>query len=394
MRIAILSSGRFHVCDLARELDALGHDVKFYSCVPKSVTRRFGLPDACNRSLLLYLAPLFFLMRKTMHSSFGRYFEQFFITALDALAAHIIEPCDVFIGMSGMSTKAALAVRRKYKAMIWIERGSRHILSQKKILSGLPGCRQVSSFSVRREMADYVLADTIVIPALHVERSFLEHQAPPAVLFRNAYGVDLNMFPPTPAPNGIRPTIIMVGCWSLRKGCDVLLRAWRRLLGVRLIHVGSVSDLPLPNDSSFEHHDHVPPSQLSGFYAQSHVFALPSREEGMAVVQAQALASGLRLVCSDRAGGEDLREFTDSPQRISVVEADDVDQLAEALKVALAEAITEQGLRDGLGNSRARLGWPAYGKRYELELERRLMANAHGHLALVGIDSQQVSTGS
>jgi starch synthase len=394
MRIGILTSGRFHVCDLARELDALGHDVKFYSCVPKFVTRRFGLRDECNYCLLPWLAPLFLLMRRTQRTRFGTVIEKLFTCALDTLGAYVLGPCDVFIGMSGMCTKTALAARRKYNARIWIERGSRHILSQEKILAGLPGCRQVSSFAVRRELADYALADTIVIPALHVERSFLEHQAPPAVLFRNAYGVDLNMFPPTPAPNGIRPTIIMVGSWSLRKGCDVLLRAWRRLPGVRLIHVGSVSDLPLPNDSSFEHHDHVPPSQLSGFYGQSHVFALPSREEGMAVVQAQALASGLRLVCSDRAGGEDLREFTDSPQRISVVEADDVDQLAEALKVALAEAITEQGLRDGLGNSRARLGWPAYGKRYELELERRLMANAHSHLALAGIYSQQTFTGS
>ncbi len=126
--------------------------------------------------------------------------------------------------------------------------------------------------------------------------------------------------------------------------------------------MGSVSDLPLPNDPSFEHYDHVPPLQLSGFYGQSHVFALPLREEGIAVVQAQALASGLRLVRSDLPSDKDLREFTDSPQRISVVKADDVDQLAEALKGPLAEAITEQGLRDGLGNSRARLGWPACGQ--------------------------------
>ena len=31
MRINILSPGRFHVCDLARELARNGHDVKFYS---------------------------------------------------------------------------------------------------------------------------------------------------------------------------------------------------------------------------------------------------------------------------------------------------------------------------------------------------------------------------
>lgn len=371
MRIAILTSGRFHVCDLARELDALGHEVKFYSCVPKRITRRFGLRDACNHSIFPWLAPLFLLMRKTQGTRLGPVMDKLFIRALDALAARVVEPCDVFIGMSGMSTRTASAVRRKYGAKIWIERGSRHILSQQEILAALPGCRQVTPFAVQREVADYELADTIVIPALHVERSFLERGMDRTKLFRNPYGVDLKMFPPTPAPAGLPPTIIMTGNWSLQKGCDLLVRAWRQLPGVRLVHVGSVSDVQLPADPNFEHHDHVPPWQLSEFYAQAHVFALPSQQEGMAVVQIQALASGLRLVCSDRAGGEDLKAFTAAPDRISVVPADDVAQLVQALRAALAAAAAENGVRDGLGEARERLSWRAYGERYATELMRR-----------------------
>jgi hypothetical protein len=56
MRIAVLTFGRFWVCDLARELDSLGHDVAFYSLVPSWRTRKFGLPNRCNR----WLAPLAF----------------------------------------------------------------------------------------------------------------------------------------------------------------------------------------------------------------------------------------------------------------------------------------------------------------------------------------------
>ena len=225
MRINILTSGRFHVCDLARELDALGHEVKFYSCVPRFVTRRFGLPDHCNRSLLLYLAPLFFLMRKAQRTRFRPASEKLFIEALDSLAARLMGPCDVFIGMSGMSTKAALAARRRFGAQVWIERGSRHILSQKEILDALPGGARVSPYAVRRELADYALADTVVIPSKHVERSFLERGFPAEKLFRNPYGVDLAMFPPTPKPRNSVPTLIFVGTWSLQKGCDVLARA-------------------------------------------------------------------------------------------------------------------------------------------------------------------------
>ena len=65
MQVAILTSGRFHVCDLARELDALGHEVAFYSLVPPSRTRRFGLPSRCNRWLGPYVAPFYALARAT-----------------------------------------------------------------------------------------------------------------------------------------------------------------------------------------------------------------------------------------------------------------------------------------------------------------------------------------
>ena len=42
-RIAIATAGRFHVLDLARELAALGHEVRFYSMLPPSRTASFGL---------------------------------------------------------------------------------------------------------------------------------------------------------------------------------------------------------------------------------------------------------------------------------------------------------------------------------------------------------------
>ena len=45
MKIAIASMGRFHVLNLARELDALGEDVRFYSYVTRrGALRRALLP--------------------------------------------------------------------------------------------------------------------------------------------------------------------------------------------------------------------------------------------------------------------------------------------------------------------------------------------------------------
>jgi glycosyltransferase involved in cell wall biosynthesis len=223
-----------------------------------------------------------------------------------------------------------------------------------------------------RELSDYQLADVIVIPSQHVERSFLERGVPSERLFRNPYGVDLKEFHPTPAPSPDPPTVLMTGTWSLRKGCDVLVEAWRRLRGVRLMHVGPVEDCRLPEDGNFEHHRPVRASRLKDFYAQGHVFALASREEGLALVQAQALACGLPLVCTDRTGGEDLKAFVDDPALIRVVPPDDPRALAEGLQEALDRARRAAGPRDLLGRGRERLSWPAYAERYDRFLRERV----------------------
>ena len=51
---------------------------------------------------------------------------------------------------------------------------------------------------------------------------------------------------------------------------------------------------------------HLPPDALVEHYQQSHCFVMSSIEEGMAMVQMQALACGLPLICTTNTGGEDL----------------------------------------------------------------------------------------
>lgn len=377
MHVAILTSGRFHVCDLARELDALGHDVAFYSLVPSSRTRRFGLPNRCNRWLGPYVAPFYAIARGARGTAFESNANSLLTKALDRIASRLIQRCDVFIGMSGMCLRTLQTVRRRYGAKVFVERGSRHILSQKEILDSLPrpvgSPSPVAEWSVAREVAEYELADTIVVPSLHVARSFIEKGIDQSRLFRNPYGVDLKMFPPTNAPlhQGI-PQILMAGAWSLRKGCDILADAWRRLPGVGLLHVGPLGDAPVPKDLGFEHHPPVDQAQLTSFYARGHVFALASREEGLALVQAQALASGLHLVCTDRTGGEDLRQFLTDPEMVTVVPSGDSLALKNALGSALERARSTSGVRDYLGANRERLSWRAYGKRYNQALAERV----------------------
>ncbi len=372
MRIAIFSSGRFHVLDLARELAALGHDVQFYSYVPRRRAEQFGLPRSCHRSLLPFVLP-FVAVQRRGPKSWAKKLDPTVQMVMDHLVAIRLEPCDVFIGMSGMSFRSALAAREKYGATVILERGSRHILSQKAILEAIPGMPRpvVPEFNLRRELAGYEFADVVTIPSRHVERSFLELGFPATRLFRNPYGVDLRMFPPTEKPKNKVPTLVFAGTWSLRKGCDVLVRA---LAGQpwRLIHVGAVGDAPLPQLANFESLGFVPQAKLAGVYARADAFVHPSREEGLSLVQAQALACGLPLVCTDRTGGEDLVEFLSDPGWVKVVPPDDALALQTGICHALERSAEQSGMRDLLGPERDLLSWRAYGLRYEAELKRRL----------------------
>ena len=216
-------------------------------------TRAFGLPDRCNRWLGPYLAPIYAMRRIAARTRVAESANHLLSVAIDQVAARLVAPCDVLIGMSQLSLACIGSVRRRFGARTFLERGSRHIVSQRQILAGIAVAgaaqRPVPDWAVRRELAEYERVDMIVVPSTHAHTSFVERGVSASKLFRNPYGVDLTMFPATPAPPpDAPPTIIMVGAWSLRKGCDVLVDAWQRLAtqGTRLMHVGPIADAPLP----------------------------------------------------------------------------------------------------------------------------------------------------
>jgi starch synthase len=88
--------------------------------------------------------------------------------------------------------------------------------------------------------------------------------------------------------------------------------------------------------------------------------------------QIRGVASGLPLVCSDRTGGEDLREFLEGPEWVTVVPAGDLLALSEGLERGVALAQAQIGVRAILRTARSQLSWRAHGERYEAELRRRL----------------------
>jgi starch synthase len=104
---------------------------------------------------------------------------------------------------------------------------------------------------------------------------------------------------------------------------------------------------------------HLPQAQLKDLMSRSHALVLPSIEEGLALVQAQAMACGCPVIGTDHTGSEDL--YTDGqegfivPIRRADLIAERLTQLADQpdLRARMSQAALLRVKQTG--------GWHAYG---------------------------------
>ena len=155
----------------------------------------------------------------------------------------------------------------------------------------------------------------------------------------------------------------MVGSWGLRKGCDLIVDAIKQT-DYKFLHVGSIGDYPFPKDDpQFTHIDAIDQKQLVKYYNKAKVFLLPSREEGLALVQAQAIACNLPIIGSKDSGVEDLLQIVDDPYFITILKDYSVAAVVEGINSALKKC-EELGTQQYAGDLKKNLSWDAYGKRY------------------------------
>ncbi|MCX7140566.1 MAG: glycosyltransferase family 4 protein [Proteobacteria bacterium] len=372
-RIAIASAGRFHVLDLARELHALGYEVRFYSYVPRRRAMAFGLPAECHVSLVSRLLPLLAWQVKAP-GILPKLRERLLWAAMNRAVMARLQPCDVFICMSGMYLEAAEYAKKRYGAIIELHRGSKHILAQDEILASLPGAERPSRLAIARELAGYRLADMIAIPAQHVLESFSREPSAQAKCVVNPYGVDLNQFPlwPRSAPKD-EVVFVYAGVWSYQKGCNLLAAAVQQVDHIRLIHVGALGDCPFPiGNQKIQHVRKIDQADLSEIYRGVDAFVLASRQEGLGMVLGQALASGLPVVCTSETGGRDLCHTPALRDRVHVIPSGNVESLAQGM-AHLAERLRHGPPFTRLcDEDRQTLSWAAYGLRYAESMYQNL----------------------
>ncbi len=374
--------GTFWHFDLARELEARGYLKAIYSTFPWRRLARERLPRSLVHTFPWIHTPQMLVARWwRIPAPLDQEISWQVLTIFDAWVARHLPPCDVYVAISGgglVSGRRAQSLGAKYVC----DRGSSHLRFQGAILSEenrLWGLEPVNfaARSLAREEGEYEQADAITVPSEFARRSFVEMGVPAEKLHKIPYGVQLDRFRRVAEPASDRFDVLFAGQAGLRKGVPYLLQAFAQLKHPhkRLRIVGGMTPellriLPRLPRENVEFVGILPQDRLAAVMSSSRVMVMPSIEEGLALVQAQALACGCPLISSTNTGGEDL--FTDGvegflvPIRSPEAIATRLQQLADdpALQQRMSEAALQRVQKIG--------GWHQYGEAW-IELIRQLV---------------------
>ena len=369
-RVNIGVLGRFHAFDLAYQLQRNGYLNKLQTSYPKFKTMEWGVP----RTKLISHPSLEVLKRLNMRArSFSIADLQAGINSIHAtLCAKELEGCDVFIGWSGSSLEAIKRAKALGKISI-LERGSTHYSFQAEVLQ--KECERLNIKTPRvnkkvwyRELEEYELCDYISVPTDFVKNTFTDKGIAPSKILVNPYGVNLDKFAKK-AKLDDTFRVVFVGQASIRKGFHLLLDAFSQLdlPNSELLHVGLMTQeiqrfFSGLNQSKITFAGHVPQNKLIDLYAQGSVFVMPSLEEGLAMVQIQAMACGLPLLCTENSGGGMIIEHG---REGLIMDAGSVDSIKQAL-IMLYENPENLSVMGAAAEEKVKSGytWNDYGNRY------------------------------
>jgi glycosyltransferase involved in cell wall biosynthesis len=386
MQIVQTVFGVFHHFELARELSERGHLRRVYSTWPWARLKREGLARDKVETFPWLHVPEYLAARAPVDLTwlrdplgyanavaFDRWTESRLKRSLRRESR-----IDALIGISGSSLRAGALIQRAGGVFI-CDRGSTHQRYQEQILADEFRRWGVNTppsdpRDTRREEAIYAACDAITVPSTAAARSFAEMGVPPEKVHVIPYGVRLDSFRPTGEPDPNTFDVLFAGSVGLRKGVPYLLEAFAQLRHPhkRLRIAGAVQEdihsiLPRLPMENVEFLGPVAQAELAALMSRSHVLALPSIEEGLALVQAQALACGCPVVCSTNTGGEDL--FSDGVEGF-IVPIRDPGALAERLQRLADDPALQRGMREaGLRRVQSIGGWKEYGDRWERLLE-------------------------
>lgn len=373
MKVTLATIGRFHIFPLARELERLGHLETVYSGFPWSKLAREGV-SRDRVQTFPWVRPLRMGLR---HLPFGvpeavvDAIHELSVVTLDRYVARTLPKSDIYVGHEAAGLISGVEAKRR--GILYVcDRGCTHIAWRERILQeenerlGLKPRRRPNTYA--REIEEYEQADLIVVPSQFVFESFVAEGVAPERLAVVPYGVNLQRFQPVASPAPDRFEVVFVGRISARKGVRDLLDGFHMAAvpNKKLTLVGTIDSEVrelLSRDLAAENvvlRGHVPQPELKEILSRSHVFCLPSIEDGFGMAIGEAMACGCPPVVTHNAGGSLLVRDGENG---FVVPMRDPKAIAERFERLAGDPILREAMgAAALASVQSLGGWESYGR--------------------------------
>jgi len=371
MNVVLSTIGKFHMFDLARQLHKRGALKTIYSGYPLFKLKKESLPKQSVKTFPYLHAPYMrFAPRYTPARFLWEWQDRVWF---DRFVAGQLPECDVFCGLSGSGLHSGRRAKSRGAKYV-CDRGSAHIRVQDRILreefelQGIP-YPGVDPRIIMREEEEYEAADLITVPSAFAMNTFLEAGVTRKKMRLATYGVDLGMFHACTARQPDDFHVVFVGGLSVRKGIRYLLDAFQQLQckNKRLTLVGTVLPEMKATINALRHNPriqvrgHVPQEKLKEILSAGHALVLPSVEDGLGLVQVQALACGCPVIATQNTGAQDV--FTDGKEGF-IVPIRDAAAIAERLqRLADDPELSTTMSQAAVQRVKSISGWDQYGDR-------------------------------
>lgn len=281
-----------------------------------------------------------------------------------------------------MSLYSLRQAKRTGKITI-VERGSSHIQYQNEILKEEYAKYNID-FSINKnviekELKEYQEADYISVPSAFVKNSFLEMGIDEKKLILNPYGVSLSNFGgdfKCDNFNG-KLKLLYLGNLSFRKGIPYLFQALKSLketgCEIEVHFIGSIfPDFELYCSENkmidWVFHGHIPHHLLKSKLHDFDLAIHPSLEEGLSMVLAQLLASGIPVIATTNTGG---MEFIKDGYNGFIVPIRNSEAIKKKIQLVHSDRKLLKLLKENAHESvKNGFTWDHYGNRWKENLEK------------------------
>lgn len=355
MKITYTSPNRSHHYPYAEAMHRAGHLHKFISGFSRFSPRAglHNIGDKLSRHDLIKNIHLACLKFNAPHSV-ASYVDYLSALELDRASFKWAKESDVFIYYRTDGLRSTIRLRKeKARTLCVMEEVNSHVEFANEILK-----REYDSLGLRKErynkesdydlrMVTYEHADCILCPSEFVRSSFISKGFAPERLIKVNFG-----FPAIEVNTGKKQEddtfrVLYVGQIHYRKGLRYAIEAFKKLkhpkkefviVGPKTAVTG-LEKTQIPDNVVFT--GVLKGNELKKQYQNASVFILPSLEEGLALVQGEALAYGLPVLITTNTGGSD---FVKDGREGFIVPPCDAELLAGRLQQMADDRLLLQGM--------------------------------------------------